>query len=81
VLKQPDKHKRSSSNLPWFARNSNTGGEIAHEAAEHYRPAINRMFHDTARLSRLILPIIDGECAALTEYARARHPHGRFEGT
>ena len=34
----------SSSNFPRFARNSNTGGEIASEAADQYRPAINRIF-------------------------------------
>ncbi len=49
----------SSSNFPRFGRNSNTGGEIATEAAEHYRPAINRVFHDVAHPSRLILPIIE----------------------
>ena len=49
----------ASSNFPRFGRNSNTGGEIASEAASHYRPAINRIFHDAARPSRLILPIIE----------------------
>jgi putative CocE/NonD family hydrolase len=49
----------ASSSFPRFARNSNTGGEIASEAAGHYRPAINRVFHDAARPSRLILPIIE----------------------
>jgi putative CocE/NonD family hydrolase len=49
----------SSSNFPRFARNSNTGGVIAGEAAGEYRPAINRIFHDAARPSRLILPIIE----------------------
>jgi putative CocE/NonD family hydrolase len=49
----------SSSNFPRFGRNSNTGGAIASEAADRYRPAINRVFHDAARPSRLILPIID----------------------
>jgi len=49
----------ASSNFPRFARNSNTGGEIASEAASHYRPAINRIFHDAAHPSRLILPIIE----------------------
>jgi predicted acyl esterase len=48
-----------SSNFSRFARNSNTGGEIASEAAVQYRPAINRIFHDTAHPSRLILPIIE----------------------
>jgi uncharacterized protein len=49
----------SSSNFPRFDRNSNTGGEIASEAASAYRPAINRIFHDAAHPSRLILPIIE----------------------
>jgi uncharacterized protein len=49
----------SSSNFPRFDRNSNTGGEIASEAASQYRPAINRIFHDVAHPSRLILPIIE----------------------
>jgi uncharacterized protein len=49
----------SSSNFPRFDRNSNTGGEIASEAAGQYRPAINRIFHDAAHQSRLILPILE----------------------
>ena len=49
----------SSSNFPRFGRNSNTGGNIASEAAAEYRPAINRVFHDETRPSRLILPIIE----------------------
>jgi putative CocE/NonD family hydrolase len=49
----------SSSNFPRFDRNSNTGGEIASEAADQYRPAINRIFHDAAHPSHLILPIIE----------------------
>ena len=49
----------SSSNFPRFGRNSNTGGDIAHEAPEDHQPAINRVFHDAAHPSRLILPIIE----------------------
>lgn len=49
----------SSSNFPRFDRNSNTGGEIASEAASRYQPAVNRIFHDAAHPSRLILPIIE----------------------
>jgi uncharacterized protein len=49
----------SSSNFPRFNRNSNTGGEITSEAASDYRQAINRIFHDTAHPSCLILPIIE----------------------
>jgi len=49
----------SSSTFARFDRNSNTGGELAREAASDYRPAINRIFHDAAHPSRLILPIIE----------------------
>jgi predicted acyl esterase len=42
-----------------IARNSNTGGDIVHETADQYQPAINRIFHDAAHPSRLILPIIE----------------------
>jgi putative CocE/NonD family hydrolase len=49
----------SSSNFPRFDRNSNTGGEITSETADQYQPAINRIFHNTAHPSRLILPIIE----------------------
>ena len=49
----------SSSNFPRFDRNSNTGGEITSEAADQYRPAINRIFHDAAHPSHLILPTIE----------------------
>jgi uncharacterized protein len=38
----------SSSNFPRFGRNSNTGGDIACEDADHHQPAINRIFHDPA---------------------------------
>ena len=49
----------SSSNFPRFARNSNTGGDIVQETADQYQPAINRIVHDAAHPSRLILPIIE----------------------
>jgi putative CocE/NonD family hydrolase len=49
----------SSSNFPRFDRNSNTGGEIARETAGQYQPAINRIFHDAAHPSHLIVPIIE----------------------
>lgn len=49
----------SSSNFPRFDRNSNTGGDIVSETADQYQPAINRIFHDAAHASRLILPIIE----------------------
>jgi putative CocE/NonD family hydrolase len=49
----------SSSNFPRFDRNSNTGGVIASESAEQYRTAVNRIFHDAAHPSHLLLPIIE----------------------
>ncbi len=49
----------SSSNFPRFGRNSNTGREIATESADAYRPAVNRVLHDAAHPSRLILPILE----------------------
>lgn len=49
----------SSSNFPRFDRNSNTGGEIASESAADYRTAVNRIYHDAAHPSHLILPVIE----------------------
>ncbi|MCB0047663.1 MAG: CocE/NonD family hydrolase [Caldilineaceae bacterium] len=49
----------SSSNFPRFDRNSNTGGDLVHERAEAYRPAVNRVFHDATHPSHLLLPIIE----------------------
>ena len=49
----------SSSNFPRFNRNSNTGGYIANEPASEYRPAVNRVWHDSAHPSRLVLPVIE----------------------
>ena len=49
----------SSSDFPRFDRNLNTGGEIGMEAEG--RVATQRVFHDAARPSRLILPVIPRE--------------------
>jgi uncharacterized protein len=49
----------SSSNFPRFDRNTNTGGAIATESLDDAVPAINRVFHDAAHPSRLVLPIVD----------------------
>lgn len=46
----------SSSNFPRFDRNLNTGRPIASEAET--RPALQTIFHDQQRRSRLILPIV-----------------------
>jgi putative CocE/NonD family hydrolase len=49
----------SSSNFPRFDRNSNTGGDIVNETVDQYETAVNRIFHNTAHPSHLILPIIE----------------------
>jgi len=49
----------SSSNFPRFDRNSNTGGTIATESAADFVQSVNRVFHDSAHPSHLILPIIE----------------------
>ena len=46
----------SSSNFPRFDRNPNTGGPLGEEV--EMRPALQTIFHDRERPSRLILPII-----------------------
>ncbi len=45
--------------FPRFDRNSHTGRSLATETADHYRPLINRVLHDAAHPSSLILPIIE----------------------
>ncbi len=49
----------SSSNFPRFDRNSNTGGDIVNETVDQYKTAVNRIFHNAAHPSHLILPIIE----------------------
>ena len=49
----------SSSNFPRFDANTNTGGTIADEGPDAGVPALNRVFHDTAHPSRLLLPTVD----------------------
>jgi putative CocE/NonD family hydrolase len=51
----------SSSNFPRFDRNTNTGGEIAREPADRWRPALNRVLHGPSQPSRLILYVLDLE--------------------
>ena len=51
----------SSSNFPRFNRNTNKGGEIIAEREEDFTEAINRVYHNQAHLSYLILPIIERE--------------------
>lgn len=49
----------SSSCFPKFARNSNSGGNVASEGIADYRAAINTVYHDEVYPSRIILPIIE----------------------
>jgi uncharacterized protein len=49
----------SSSNFPRFDRNTNTGGIIAQERVEALIEATNRIHHDRAHSSYLMLPIIE----------------------
>ena len=47
----------TSSSFPRFDRNLNTGGPIGAEATG--RPALNTVFHDSARPSHVVLPVIE----------------------
>lgn len=49
----------SSSNFPRFDRNTNTGGTVYEEDEADFVRAINRVHHDRAHPSRLVLPIIE----------------------
>ncbi|MBM4408945.1 MAG: CocE/NonD family hydrolase [Chloroflexi bacterium] len=49
----------AGSNFPRFDVNTNTAGVIASETADEAVPAINRVFHDSARPSRLLLPVVE----------------------
>jgi uncharacterized protein len=49
----------TSSNFPRFDRNTNTGGDIAHETEDDCVVAQNHVYHGPGYPSRLILPVID----------------------
>ena len=49
----------SSSNFPRFDANTNSGGVIASDGVEDFVPAVNRVFHDSARPSHVLLPIVE----------------------
>jgi len=49
----------SSSNFPRFDRNTNTGGVIERQTEKDLVQAVNRIYHDAAHPSHLILPIIE----------------------
>ncbi|MCB1748672.1 MAG: CocE/NonD family hydrolase [Gammaproteobacteria bacterium] len=48
----------TSSDFPRYDRNPNTG-ELAHTATR-FEPALQRVFREAGRASRLILPVVDG---------------------
>ena len=49
----------SSSNSPRFDRNTNTGGVIASETETDFIVATNRIWHDSAHPSYLVLPVVE----------------------
>jgi len=49
----------TSSNFPRFDRNTNTGGAIQTETEKDFVQAVNRVYHDSAHPSHLVLPIIE----------------------
>jgi putative CocE/NonD family hydrolase len=49
----------TSSSFPRFARNMNTGTTIAFERLEEAVPATNRIHHERAYPSHVVLPVID----------------------
>ncbi|MFN8487580.1 MAG: CocE/NonD family hydrolase [Caldilineaceae bacterium] len=49
----------SSSCFPKFARNSNTGGDVATEPSEQYQTAVNHIYHTADYPSHVLLPIIE----------------------
>jgi putative CocE/NonD family hydrolase len=49
----------SSSNFPRFDRNTNTGGTVWQETEADFVPALNRIHHDAAHPSHVVLPLIE----------------------
>ena len=49
----------SSSNFQRFDRNTNTGGTIETETEQDFVQDVNRVYHDAAHPSHMILPIIE----------------------
>jgi putative CocE/NonD family hydrolase len=49
----------ASSDFPQWDRNLNSGGPVGREGASAARVAVQTVFHDAARPSRLLLPVVD----------------------
>lgn len=50
----------TSSSFPRFDRNPNTGAPLGTDGPDDLRPARQVVFHDAARPSRLLLPVVSG---------------------
>ena len=50
----------ASSDFPLWDRNLNSGGPIGKEGASAGRVAVQTLFHDAARPSRVVLPVLEG---------------------
>jgi putative CocE/NonD family hydrolase len=48
----------TSSSFPYLDRNSNTGNPLGEDGPEDLQPAVQTVFHDVARPSHLVLPVI-----------------------
>jgi uncharacterized protein len=51
----------ASSDFPMWDRNLNSGGPIGKEGASAGRVAVQTVFHDRGRPSRVVLPVLEGE--------------------
>ena len=51
----------ASSDFPMWDRNLNSGGPIGKEGASAGRVAVQTVFHDGERPSRVVLPVLEGE--------------------
>jgi uncharacterized protein len=50
----------TSSSFPRFDPNANTGAEVGTDTADDLRPACQTIFHDAARPSHVLLPVVAG---------------------
>ena len=48
----------TSSSFPYLDRNPNTGNPLGEDGPEDLQPAVQTVFHDVARPSHLVLPVI-----------------------
>ena len=56
---RPPRLEPLARRFPRFDANTNTGGVIADDGPDAFVVAVNRVFHDPARPSHLVLPVID----------------------